>query len=143
MTDGKTGITARGAIEAIETIQSKLDWLVRTSEDWELRYLRSRAAGAVFAREVFRFTQDPEGVGTDVLEKAYARFMALHAGNFGPTQACSICGAPDHSADWKHGPEEAAVKVEACGHPMYGPGDKWACVRPRGHSGTHADGGPG
>lgn len=124
MTDGRTSITARGAIEAVETIQRKLDWLVRTSEDWELRYLRSRTAGAVFAREVFRFTQDPEGVGSHVLEKAYARFMSLHAGNFGPIQ------------------DEHDFKVEACGHPMYGPGNKWACVLPRGHSGTHADGGP-
>lgn len=45
---------------------------------------RAAQAGFDLAQEVYRFVQDPDGVGTEVLAMAYTAYMSLHSGNFGP-----------------------------------------------------------
>jgi hypothetical protein len=59
--------------------------LVRAAEDGMGRYQVASSAGAALAAEVYRFTEDPDGVGLDALKSAYSRFMRFHSGNFTPT----------------------------------------------------------
>lgn len=65
-------------------ISRNLDWLERSLGDARSRLACASEAGGKLAAEVYRFTQDPEGVGTDALEAAYGSFMALSSANFYP-----------------------------------------------------------
>lgn len=48
----------------------------------DMRYTNAADAGAALAVDVYRYLQDPEGIGRDVLREAYGTFMGQHAGNF-------------------------------------------------------------
>ncbi len=54
------------------------------------RAQRAADAGNNLAAEVYRYRQDPEGVGLDALDAAYHAFMGQHSGNFTPMSPESV-----------------------------------------------------
>ena len=59
-------------------------FLTKAVNEAQDRFERASNEGAAFAAEVYRYIQDPAGVGAEALHIAYESFMSQHSGNFGP-----------------------------------------------------------
>ena len=68
--------------QAKNDVERNVDWLARAICGYRDRLQAAADVGLTLAQEVYAYAQDPDGVGTDRLEAAYAAFMGQHAGGF-------------------------------------------------------------
>lgn len=79
-----TTVVPPDAREHEEAIVRALGWFMRTRSDAVQRSEKAADRGAELAAVVYRYLQAPGETGRAALREAYGRFMAAHAGNFGP-----------------------------------------------------------